>query len=180
MMKPGGAFEVRLTFLLHARISVDLTSCRLTKMWEEDLHFPGSRRESVSIFESPDPVHPPTPPMTDSSHSSEQDRVMAPPSAFAFPPQRPPMAFSYSFDDISKVRRSMFEEMRRPPLHMMPSGGNVPQTPMLLRSLDKPPINPHDHSLLEAIYVEMHSARFINLEPVALLANMLTYHFKGL
>lgn len=144
------------------------------KMWEEDLHFPGTRRESVSIIESPDPRHPPTPPRTDSSHSSEQDRTL-PPSAFSL---HRSLAFSYSFDDVTRVKRPLFEDTR-PPLHAIPPTENAAQTPMLLRNLDRPPMNPHDHSLLETIYGEMHSARFINLEPVSLLANMLPLHFKG-
>ena len=142
------------------------------KLWEEDLHFPGSRRENVSIIDSPDPTHPPTPPHTDSSHSSEQDRGLPP---FALPRS---LAFSYSFDDVTKARRPVFEDTRRP-LHAIPSNSNHAQTPILLRNLERPPMNPHDHSLLETIYNEMHSARFINLEPVALLANMLPLHFRG-
>ncbi|RDX50325.1 hypothetical protein OH76DRAFT_1482460 [Lentinus brumalis] len=153
VMRPGGAFE----------------------MWEEDLHFPGARRESVSIIESPDPMQPPTPPRTDSSHSSEQDRTL-PPGAFALPLHRA-KAFSYSFDDVTKVMRPLVEDTR-PPLHAMPPTTHAPPTPMLLRNLDRPPMNPHDHSLLETIYAEMHSARFINLEPVSILANMLPLHFK--
>ncbi len=142
------------------------------KMWEEDLHFPGSRHENVSIIDAPDPTRPPTPPHTDSSHSSEQERAL-PPLALARSP-----AFSYSFDDVSRVKRPVFEDARQP-LHAIPPSNDHAQTPILLRNLDRPPTNPHDHSLLETIYNEMHSARFINLEPVALLANMLPLHFKG-
>ncbi len=45
-------------------------------------------------------------------------------------------------------------------------------------SRTRAPINPRDHSLLEFIYNEMHAARFINLEPLALLKNSFPLHFK--
>ncbi|KAI0755235.1 hypothetical protein C8Q80DRAFT_1094329 [Daedaleopsis nitida] len=151
VMKPGGAFE----------------------MWEEDLLFPGKRRENstVSVIDTSDPTRPPTPPHTDSSHSSGQDRPL-PTHAL---PRLPP--FSYSFDDVSKAKQSLFEDTR-PPLHAIPTN-NAAHTPVLLRNLDRPPTNPHDHSLLETVYDEMHAARFINLEPVSLLANMLPLHFRA-
>jgi len=41
-----------------------------------------------------------------------------------------------------------------------------------------PAKDPHDHSALEAAYNDMHAARFINLSPVALLANILVQYFK--
>ncbi|TBU23182.1 hypothetical protein BD311DRAFT_819838 [Dichomitus squalens] len=155
VMKPGGAFE----------------------MWEEDLHFPGHRGgESVHIVESPGPMHPPTPPHTDSSHSSEQERLHHP-TSFALRSQRSSLAFSYSFDDVTRVNRPMFEDTQRP-IHASQSPTNGAQTSMLFRSLDRPPMNPHDHSLLEIIYNEMHAARFINLEPVSMIANLLPLHFR--
>lgn len=40
------------------------------------------------------------------------------------------------------------------------------------------PKDPHDHSALEAAYNDMHAARFINLSPVSLLANVLVQYFK--
>ena len=42
------------------------------------------------------------------------------------------------------------------------------------------PKDPHDHSALEAAYNDMHAARFINLSPVSLLANILVQYFKDL
>lgn len=144
-------------------------------MWEEDLHFPGRRGESVHIIDSPDPMRPPTPPHTDSSHSSEQERL--PPSAYALPTSRS-LSFSYSLDDVTRMCGNVSGDSRRP-LHASPSSPNVAQTPVLLRSVERPPTNPHDHSLLEAIYDEMHASRFINLEPVSLIANLLPLHFRG-
>ncbi len=40
-------------------------------------------------------------------------------------------------------------------------------------------LNPRDHSLLEHIYTEMHSARFINLSPLSLLAHSLPLYFES-
>ena len=41
------------------------------------------------------------------------------------------------------------------------------------------PINPRDHTILEMIYTEMLSSRFINMSPLSLLGNLLSLHFKG-
>lgn len=49
----------------------------------------------------------------------------------------------------------------------------------LFRQLSKPPINPHDHAMLEIIYNEMHAARFINLVPLTLLSSTLSLYFTS-
>ncbi|KAI8978791.1 hypothetical protein BD414DRAFT_538707 [Trametes punicea] len=157
VMKPGGAFE----------------------MWEEDLRFPGSNRETVAVIDTPEPKHvsPPTPPLTDSSHTSEQRKTFAP-SVYALPMHRS-LAFSYSFDDVARMKNAMLEERAVGPLPpSIQPRTNVASTPMLLRTNERQPINPHDHSLLETIYDEMHAARFINLEPLSLLANLLPLHLR--
>ena len=41
------------------------------------------------------------------------------------------------------------------------------------------PLNPRNHSLLEYIYTEMHSARFINLSPISQLAHSLPLYFES-
>ncbi|KAG1885091.1 hypothetical protein F4604DRAFT_1729673 [Suillus subluteus] len=41
------------------------------------------------------------------------------------------------------------------------------------------PPDPRDHTVLETIYNEMHSERFINLSPLSLLANTVGLWFKG-
>ncbi|EIN12409.1 hypothetical protein PUNSTDRAFT_124275 [Punctularia strigosozonata HHB-11173 SS5] len=41
-----------------------------------------------------------------------------------------------------------------------------------------PPPDPRDHALLATIYAEMHAARFVNLRPLALLANHISEYFK--
>ncbi|KAJ7069768.1 hypothetical protein C8F01DRAFT_1113905 [Mycena amicta] len=61
------------------------------------------------------------------------------------------------------------------------SGGGAAKptvSPFLLRTLPKAPPNPRDHSLLEKIYNEMNAARFINLSPLSLLANLVGVYFK--
>ena len=52
-------------------------------------------------------------------------------------------------------------------------------TPYMLRTPAKAPSNPRDHSLLEYIYNEMMSSRFINTSPISMLMTYLEYHFKG-
>lgn len=60
----------------------------------------------------------------------------------------------------------------------LPSGVKAPPS-FLLRTPDKAPLNPRDHSLLEYIYYETLSSRFINSTPLSLLTTYLEYHFKG-
>ena len=56
---------------------------------------------------------------------------------------------------------------------------NSKYSPFLLRTIPKPPTNPRDHSILEFVYNQMLGSRFINLSPLALLANSLGLYFKG-
>lgn len=59
------------------------------------------------------------------------------------------------------------------------SGPPKPQGDVfLLRAMSKPLGNPRDHSLLNKIYREMHSSRFINLNPLSILANSLGLYLK--
>ncbi|KAF8073742.1 hypothetical protein FPV67DRAFT_763246 [Lyophyllum atratum] len=55
---------------------------------------------------------------------------------------------------------------------------SIPPVPLLLRTTPKPPANPRDHSLLEAIYIRLLESRFINISPLALLTNSIGLHFK--
>ncbi len=150
------------------------------QMWEEDLYFPGYSDDSVSFLESPEPIHvheyPPTPPHTASSHSSEQEMTLSP-LIYALPFLRD-SAFSYSFDDVARVKHAALDDTVRP-IRPTPSTPSAPSTPMLFHSIAKPPVNPYDHSLLRTIHDEMHASRFINLEPLSLLANLLPLHFRG-
>ena len=49
----------------------------------------------------------------------------------------------------------------------------------LVRTAQKAPLNPRDHTVLETIYAEMHAKRFINLAPLAVITNGLSLWFKG-
>jgi len=49
---------------------------------------------------------------------------------------------------------------------------------LFFHSPESTPKDPHDHSALEAAYNDMHAARFINLSPISLLANILVQYFK--
>lgn len=53
-------------------------------------------------------------------------------------------------------------------------------TPPLVRTVQKAPLNPRDHTVLETIYTEMHAKRFINLAPLSVVANGLSVWFKGM
>ncbi|KAG6814225.1 hypothetical protein H0H92_015340 [Tricholoma furcatifolium] len=65
-----------------------------------------------------------------------------------------------------------------PPLPTTEAPPSVPSIPLLLRTIQKPPPNPRDHSLLEAIYTRLLESRFINMSPLALLANYVALYFK--
>ncbi|KAG6868966.1 hypothetical protein C0993_006488 [Termitomyces sp. T159_Od127] len=49
---------------------------------------------------------------------------------------------------------------------------------LLLRTVPKPPPNPRDHSLLEAIYTRLLKSRSISISPLALLADHVGYYFQ--
>ena len=48
-----------------------------------------------------------------------------------------------------------------------------------LSMLTQTPTNPRDHTLLETIWNEMLSSRWVNLSPLSLLKTYLEWHFKG-
>jgi hypothetical protein len=60
------------------------------------------------------------------------------------------------------------------------SGKHPTKSEPYLSDQYKAPINPRDHTILDAIYAEMLSSRFINPAPLSLLPNYLEYHFTGL
>ncbi|KAF5382754.1 hypothetical protein D9615_002895 [Tricholomella constricta] len=47
-----------------------------------------------------------------------------------------------------------------------------------LMTVPKPPANPRDHSLLQAIYTRLLESRFINISPLALLTNSMGLYFR--
>ena len=52
-------------------------------------------------------------------------------------------------------------------------------SPLLLKMLTQTPTNPRDHTLLETIWNEMLSSRWVNLSPLSLLKTYLEWHFQG-
>lgn len=60
----------------------------------------------------------------------------------------------------------------------VPNKRATKQEPYLLRTY-KAPRNPRDHAILEVIYSEMLSSRFINISPLSIIQNYLEYHFVG-
>ncbi|PFH46520.1 hypothetical protein AMATHDRAFT_69619 [Amanita thiersii Skay4041] len=93
---------------------------------------------------------------------------------------------NYSGETLHANPLSAGSNTSLPPMPMTPltpvhdSMQMPPQTTDLLRTLPKPPHNPRDHTILERIYTEMLSARFINMSPLSLLANHLGLHFRDL
>ena len=52
-------------------------------------------------------------------------------------------------------------------------------SPLLLQTLTQSPTNPRNHTLLETIWNEMLSSRWVNPAPLSLLKNYMDWHFKG-
>jgi hypothetical protein len=50
---------------------------------------------------------------------------------------------------------------------------------MVVSTMVPAPSNPRDHSILEAIWNDMHESRFINLYPLPLLASFIPSYFEG-
>ncbi|EPQ54467.1 hypothetical protein GLOTRDRAFT_121617 [Gloeophyllum trabeum ATCC 11539] len=173
VMKPGAAFE----------------------MIEEDLYFPGAARDT-SISKLPTPAaqtvplspheqisaegtarHMYPPPSSGGgvpfdTGSSSNVSGEAGPSSPAFQSEAPPQ--SPSGDErptliVPRPRATSFAEAPEPQ-----------SVSDLVRTSPKAPVNPRDHSLLEKIYTEMHSSRFINLAPLSLLGNYLSSYFKNI
>lgn len=60
-----------------------------------------------------------------------------------------------------------------------PAKPTTKSSPFLLKVLTQTPNNPRDHSLLEIIWNEMLSFRWVNLSPLSVLTTYLEWHFKG-
>jgi len=70
----------------------------------------------------------------------------------------------------------------RPASVLLPSSQATELCPRNERttSAPKPPPNPRDHSVLEAVYNGMLESRFINTSPISLLENSMGLYFKGM
>lgn len=110
---------------------------------------------------------------------------------------RPPMPKrSTSTLSLPTPKSAMSSTARAPEGKGLASNTNVSHVPMpvpvtpvasveelppeMLRTLPKPPNNPRDHTILETIYTEMLSSRFINTSPLSLLGSSLSLYFKDL
>ncbi|EMD40112.1 hypothetical protein CERSUDRAFT_81393 [Gelatoporia subvermispora B] len=157
VMKPGGAFE----------------------LFEEDLYFPGKLSELPSRSRHasrPSWLSSPQVRSQSLSPPSERDHVLDL-SMFAIGRSASPEPLSSS----RSSSRAPSTAPSRPEPSVTDSGwGEETLKPGEKRQLhlSEIPINPHDHSLLEAIYNEMHAARFINLRPLSLLTSTLSLYFK--
>ncbi|KAL4250784.1 hypothetical protein ABKN59_006099 [Abortiporus biennis] len=157
VMKPGAAIEI----------------------FEEDLYFPGSIRQpdstlSTSHAKDASPVE------------FERPRAPTPLSSFHPRPSSIGAQSSTSPVPIEPPRSRSYSDLLQPPQSPISdstctteSSVHTPEPTLQLPAPSvRPPVNPCDHSVLEYIYTEMHASRFINLEPLSLLANSLSLYFK--
>ncbi|KAH9936658.1 uncharacterized protein B0H18DRAFT_1114020 [Fomitopsis serialis] len=134
------------------------------ELTEEDISFPGIRQQTP--VKSDDAPTSNTPDQQPSTMGSPLARPRAPtPSSMTSYEQNIPLSAIPSIPQSTSSKSAAGSKMSPNDL-----SHNVP---------DEPPINPHDHSLLEFIYNEMHAAKFINLAPLSLLSNMLPLYFQG-
>lgn len=85
-----------------------------------------------------------------------------------------------SSSNLTTGKDSTHSNQASPPVTSTPIPAPAsPKAPFLLRTPSRAVPSPRDHSLLEYIYYEMLSSRFINPSPLALLSTYLEYHFKG-
>ena len=93
----------------------------------------------------------------------------------------PPLLPRLPTDDTESVLDAVSEEGTQTTQGVQSAQvpGPVPSKPRPPGKASKPPANPRDHSILDFIYCEMHSQRFVNMEPLSLLANSLGIYFTG-
>jgi hypothetical protein len=136
-------------------------------MIDEDIFFPGKHRDAPDFMPESSLLSAPTPVPSVTSF----DRPSAADIEAQFedlPPEHsvlavPGVAWS-SFASFSAAGTAAEPEERRSSVaHTAPA----------------PPVNPRNHSVLEAIWTEMHADRFINLYPLSLLANSIPIYFEG-
>ncbi len=121
--------------------------------------------------------------------AAERPRAPTPLSSFypTIPTSDTPTTLQTARPSIGS--RSFVEPVAHPPQSSASDAGSTVESsvvrtpePFLGHAFSRfpePPVNPRDHSVLEFVYNEMHASRFINLEPLSLLGNSLTLHFKG-
>ncbi|CAL1712725.1 unnamed protein product [Somion occarium] len=145
---------------------------------EEDLYLPGRLRDSQDSL----------PPRTYSPPPSIV-RPRAPTPASSFRPMsinlgrlsdvapRPSVPLRRSTEPLPALLSRRPTDDAELALDIAPIKTETSTKPRLYGDF-KPPVNPRDHSLLDFIYTEMHSARFVNMQPLSLLANSFSIYFK--
>lgn len=99
----------------------------------------------------------------------------------------PPLLPRLPTDDAESVLDAVSEEATQVtqvtpgalPAQSTQVPGPVPTKPRPPGKETKPPVNPRDHGVLDFIYCEIHSQRFVNMQPLSLLENSLGIYFKG-
>ena len=129
-------------------------------------------------------LHLPSRPLSQSKFSGSSISLLSSLGSHAEPPESKsrPRGYSSTSPPASARPASAVTVVNQHQHRPSPSSLASPSSkspPFLLRTLQKPPANPRDHTLLEMIYTEMHGSRFINLVPLSLLANLLALHFRG-
>ncbi|KAF9485800.1 hypothetical protein BDN70DRAFT_459133 [Pholiota conissans] len=89
------------------------------------------------------------------------------------------MAYHDPFVDEIKKQRKQEAAARKNNAPMQGSQKTKP-SPLLTTLMTKGPINPRDHTILEAIWEGMLEARFVNSTPTSVLQTYLEYHFTGI
>ncbi|KAH9939809.1 hypothetical protein B0H21DRAFT_31146 [Amylocystis lapponica] len=139
------------------------------ELLEEDLYFPGKPRDLPSP-----------------KSSSRFTSPVSGPSSPLVRPRAPTPSSSYQSSD-----KSSMENLSVTSKSSLPSRDNYTPSPLVtsdaapgtygpqrFHAFSRPPLNPHNHSVLEHIYNEMHAARFINLQPISLLSNLINIYLK--
>ncbi|THH27875.1 hypothetical protein EUX98_g6306 [Antrodiella citrinella] len=173
VLKPGGALETI----------------------EEDLYFPGALRKAnasqtssytFNLSPASDRPRAPTPLSSFYSQSNNGSAVSTAgtPSSGGLTAPRPPLApRSYTEPLVPLLSRTPTDYTDATLVVIADDSPAVRTSDQISRASvvsASAPVNPRDHSTLEFIYNEMHAARFINLEPLSLLANTLTLYFKDM
>ncbi|KAI0693970.1 hypothetical protein BC835DRAFT_1415601 [Cytidiella melzeri] len=177
VLKPGGTFElVDEELFFPGRPVHDCTEALLDLAVSPPLSFNGSMAESHS---SSDSLSPPTPmsvngnlhPAASTQGVSHAAQSL---SSFSQLPVSQAVSNPQSFT-LPRSKTLLHRTTTLSPNVVDNEQRFAPEKPEPLR----PPANPRDHSLLELIFNEMHAARFINLEPLALLKNSLPLYFEA-
>ena len=120
--------------------------------------------------------------LVDDSHNSSTIKMLKPASLQTSTPRTTESAFAgYTLNTTTYPISHIPTSPARPAslTYVDPIDQTLLDEVIFGKSKPRCVFDPRDHSLLEHIYTEMHAARFINLEPLALLKNSLSVIFGG-